>query len=652
MTERTGQTDRQPAPCGTWPSPITSEAIVAGTVGLGALRRDGEALCWLELRPREGGRAVVVRREPDGATRDVTPPPWNARTRVHEYGGAAYAVHEGVVWFSHFPDQRVRRLEAGAEPTPISGEGRRYADGVVDPARGLLYCVEEDHTGDGAEPANRVVALDLAGERPRRVIAEGRDFFAGPRLSPDGGRLAWIAWDHPDMPWDATELWTARLDEAGAAAGAERVAADGPARESIVEPRWSPDGALFFVGDRSGWWNLYHWDDGASTPLCPREAEFADPPWGFGPSSLDFADAGRVVCTWREPGRTRLGVLDLASGALAEVETPFTELSNVRATPTHVFCCAASPTEKTQVVRIGLADGAVEVLRRSSDLELDPATISAPEPLELPSAGGRTTHALFYAPKSATHRVPDGERPPLVVMSHGGPTAGTSTGLRLDIQFWTSRGAAVVDVDYGGSAGYGREYRERLRGAWGVVDVEDCCAAAEALVARGRVDPERLAIRGGSAGGYTTLCALTFHDVFQAGASLFGVCDLEALARDTHKFESRYLDGLIGPYPERADLYRARSPIHFTERLSCPVIVLQGLEDEVVPPNQAEAIVGALRENGIPVAYLAFEGEQHGFRKAENVKRALEAELYFYGRVFGFTPADAIEPVPIDGLDG
>lgn len=639
------------APYGSWKSPITAELIVAGTIGLSQPRADGPDLYWVEARPGEGGRQVIVRRTPDGRTADVTPPPYNARTRVHEYGGGDYAVVDGAITFQNFTDQHLCRVEPGGEPRPIYLlAGHRHADFEPDRRRGRLICVREDHTAGGPHPENLLAAVALDGGSSQ-VLASGRDFYASPRLSPDGSRLAWLQWDQPNMPWDGCELWLAEVRDDGSLGAARRVA--GGKEESIFQPAWSPDGGLYFVSDRTGWWNLYRWEGGEggeTLPLAPREAEFGLPQWQFGYSTYAFASRDRIVCTYAQAGMWHLAVADVPARALRRLDTPFNDIGFVQAGPGFAVFVAASATEPPALVRYDLATGRHEVLRRSTAVTVDPGYVSVPEAIEFPTSGGRTAHAFFYPPKNRDFAAPPGERPPLLVLSHGGPTGAASPRFNLAVQFWTSRGFAVVDVNYGGSTGYGRAYRERLNGRWGVVDLDDCTNAALYLAGRGLVDRGRLAIRGGSAGGYTTLAALTFRDVFRAGASYFGVSDLEALARETHKFEARYLDGIIGPYPERQDLYRARSPIHFPERLSCPVIFFQGLDDKVVPPNQAERMVEALRKKGVPVAYLAFEGEGHGFRRAGTIKRALEAELYFYGRVLGFEPADPVEPVAIENL--
>jgi dipeptidyl aminopeptidase/acylaminoacyl peptidase len=425
----------------------------------------------------------------------------------------------------------------------------------------------------------------------------------------------------------------------------------GSANESIFQPEWSPDGRLHFISDRSGWWNLYRWQDGQVSALCPMEAEFGVAQWAFRESTYVFASAQRIICTYVRDGINHLASLDTETGTLEGIDVPYTHIDGIRTGGQRVLFLASSPSELTSIVELDLASRKHQVLRRSSTLSLDPSFVSLGEPIEFPSAGDRTAHGFFYPPTSGEFAGPPGGQPPLIVASHGGPTGSADNGLKLAIQFLTSRGFAILDVNYGGSTGYGRAYRERLNGQWGVVDVDDCVNGAVYLAALGRVDRNRIAIRGGSAGGFTTLAALTFREVFRAGASHCGVSDLEALARDTHKFESRYLDRLVGPYPERADLYRERSPIHAVDCLSCPIIFFQGLEDKVVPPNQAERMVNALMRKDLPVAYVAYEGEQHGFRQAANIKRTLDAELYFYSRVFGFELAEPVEPVPIVNLD-
>ncbi|HEV3470793.1 MAG TPA: prolyl oligopeptidase family serine peptidase [Pyrinomonadaceae bacterium] len=641
------------APYGSWKSPITSDLIVSATVGLAQTALDDGDVYWVELRPSEGGRHCVVRRAAGGANEDVTPAGFNARTRVHEYGGGDFVARGGTVYFSNFTDQRLYRQDPGSAPRPVTPEGKfRYSDAVVDERRGLLYAVREDHGAEGREAVNTIVSLSLDGagnEDGGRVLASGGDFYSTPRLSPDGSRLAWLTWDHPNMPWDGTELWVGELDGRGAPRGAARVA--GGREESVFQPEWSPGGVLHFVSDRSNWWNLYRLGaGGAAEPLYEAEAEFGMPQWGFRMSTYSFASEDEIVCAYTRRGTWRLGVLDTRSRRLEQVETPYTDISYVRAAAGRAVFIGGAPNERPVVAGLDLRTRGLSVLRRSSAAVIDAGYVSAPRAVEFPTEGGLTAHAFFYAPRNKDFRAPEGERPPLLVMCHGGPTASTTTALSLKVQYWTSRGVAVLDVNYGGSSGYGREYRQRLNGLWGVVDVDDCVNGARHMAGRGEADAGRCVITGGSAGGYTVLSALTFRDLFKAGASHYGVSDLTVLAEDTHKFESRYLDRLVGPYPERADLYRERSPINHVDRLDCPVIFFQGLEDKVVPPNQAELMVEALRRKRLPVAYVAFPGEQHGFRQAANIKRALDGELYFYSRVFGFPLADPVEPVPIENL--
>ncbi len=642
--------ERTVAPFGAWRSGVRIDDVVGDVILLSEPWVDGDDVFWVEGRPSEGGRRVLVRASADGSTSDLTPPPANVRTRVHEYGGGSYVVTGGVVVFSDFNDGRLYRLDPGSDAAvPITPEGPwRYADLRPDLARRRYYAVREDHSGDG-EPVNTIVTIALDGGDPK-VLVKGSDFVAAPRLSPDGTRLAWLEWDHPDMPWDATLLRVAAFEPDGTL-GEPMLAAGGP-DESIAQPEWGPDGTLYLISDRSGWWNLYRLVDGPRLePLAPMEAEFADPAWIFDRSSYGFLADGAIVAVGRSGGRDHLFRIEPGE-VIGELETPFTELDAVQVGRHTLVALAGSPSDPSVVARLDpMTLAPAGVLRRASTVTLDPGSIAQPESIEFPTTGDRTAHALFYPPTNPGFAGPEGERPPLIVLSHGGPTSNASTALDLTKQFMTSRGIAVLDVDYGGSTGYGREYRHRLNGQWGIVDVDDCVAAARFLVERGDVDPDRLVIEGGSAGGYTTLAALAFRDVFAAGISHYGVGDIEALAADTHKFESRYADRLVGPYPEAADIYRERSPGNFPEAFSSPVLILQGLDDRVVPPAQAEAIVAALAAKGIPYAYLAFEGEGHGFRGAHAVRRTLEARLSFLGQIFGFDPVDEIEPVEMPGLE-
>jgi dipeptidyl aminopeptidase/acylaminoacyl peptidase len=681
------------APYGSWRSPIEPATVAAAGRRLAspALAGDG-AVWWAEGRPSEGGRTVLMRRPPGGdpafeageaqrhqdQPEEVTPAGFNVRTRVHEYGGGAWRLAgDDLVLFVNFADQRLYSQRLGEQPVAISAEpaspgALRYADLRVTPDGATVVCVREVH-GEG-EAENQIVALAIDGSGEPRVLASGRDFYSFPRLSPDGRWLAWTCWGHPNMPWDGTELWLAPLDDPG---DAKRLAG-GPA-ESVFQPEWDAEGRLHFVSDRDGWWNLYRVGadldslgrsenraaDAEMEQLTVEQADLAHPQWLFGGSTYAFLGDGSIVCVRTDRGAENLFLLEPGEGRLRDLDLPFSAFGfpSLSARGTTVAFAAATPERETAVVLFDVAEGLegvgpnsdgppvrLEVVRTASDEPLDPAYVSTPRPIEFPTGGGETAYGFFYPPANADFEAPEGERPPLIVQSHGGPTSHATPALDREFAFWTSRGFGVVDVNYRGSSGHGRAYRERLRGGWGVVDTEDCIAAALHLAASGEADGDRLTIRGGSAGGYATLCALVFHDEFAAGASYYGVADAETLATDTHKFESRYLDGLIGPYPEQQELYRERSPIHFVERLRAPVILFQGLEDEIVPPSQAETMVAALRRHGVPHAYLAFAGEQHGFRRAETEIRCLEAELCFYGRILGFDPAGDLEPLEIEGL--
>jgi len=640
---------------GSWKSPVTSDLVSSRVIRFDRqLEVDGNDIYWVEMRPEEGGRYVIVRCSPDGRVADVTPKPFNVRTRVHEYGGGAYKIDRGMVYFSNFADQRLYRQSPNSIPEPITPEGgMRYADGVIDHRRNRMIWVCEDHTKNDKEPENYLAAISMDGTERFQKLISGNDFYSSPRINPDGSLLAWLTWNHPNMPWDYTELWVGEIREDGSIGNPTQIA--GGNDESICQPRYSLDGTLYFISERTGWWNLYSWKDGSIAALCsiealcPREAEFGAPHWVFGISTYAF-ESVHLICSYLKDGSAHLAALDPATGELKEINVPYTSISGVQGGPGFVVLLAGSPTEAESIIRLEMANGKPVNLGRSTQVTLPREYLSLPEAIEFPTEGALTSHALYYKPKNGDYVGSAGERPPLIVVSHGGPTSATSSTLNLSIHFWTSRGFAVADVDYGGSTGYGRDYRQRLDGRWGIVDVDDCVNCARYLIERGEVDGKRTAIRGGSAGGYTTLAALTFRDVFKAGASYYGVSDLEALARDTHKFESRYLDRIVGPYPGSRDLYLERSPINHVERLSCPVIFFQGDEDKVVPPDQAEVMVNALRRKKIPAAYILFQGEQHGFRKAQNIKRALDAELYFYSRIFGFELADDVEPVLIDNL--
>jgi dipeptidyl aminopeptidase/acylaminoacyl peptidase len=637
------------APYGSWKSPITPDLITSASIRLGMTVLDGHDTYWLEGRASEGGRNAIVRRTADGTTSDVLPQPFNARTSVHEYGGGDYLVSDGTVYFSNFADQRVYRITpANPTPEPITPEASwRYADYILDERRNRLICVREDHSDSKHEAVNTLVSIALDGSGKVEELVAGNDFYSTPRLSPDGAQLAWLTWRHPNMPWDGTELWVGDIVDGQVVSG-KRVA--GALRESVFQPAWSPDGILHFVSDRSGWWNLYRLQDGAYQALYTKDAEFGMPQWVFGMSTYGFASSERIICRYGQHGTEHLASLDTTTGKLETFHLPYTVIRELLVTPNRVVFKGAAPDIATSVVQFNIDTLKSEVLQSSSSVTLDSAYFSMPHAIEFPTEHDKTAFAFFYPPRNPDFTAPSSELPPLLVMSHGGPTSATTSAFNLNIQYWTSRGIAVLDVNYGGSTGYGREYRERLNGQWGVVDVDDCINGANYLVKRGDVDGNRLAITGGSAGGYTTLCALTFRDTFKVGASYYGISDIESLLADGHKFESRYDTTMIAPYPEGRELYHERSPLYHADQLSAPVIFFQGSEDKVVTPNQAERMVEALRAKKVPVAYILFEGEGHGFRRAENIKRSLEAELYFYAKVFGFPLADTVQPVTIENI--
>jgi len=648
-------------PYGTWPSAITAARVAAGVRPVSAPRIVGQRALWLQALPEEGGRCAVATIGADGRPRIVTPAPFNVRTRVHEYGGGAFAAAGDTIWFSNFADNLVYEQRGDAAPRALSADGtQRHADFELDAGRRRLIAVREHHAG-AAEPVNSLVALSLDGAASTTLV-DGSDFYAAPRLSPEGRRLAWLSWRHPGMPWEGTELWLAAIGDDGAPVHA-RCVAGGP-DESLCQPVWAPDGKLYVVSDRSGFWNLYRLEVGGLVPVCPMAAEFGLPQWVFAQSSYGFFGPHEIIAACRENAISRLLRIDVRTGTAATMETGCEDIGELRVGQGFALLEAGAPTAPQRILRLSLADApahapadapvdgpagspagaALSVLASSADDLPAPASISVPRAISFASTGGRIAHAFHYAPRNPGFAAPAGERPPLIVFSHGGPTAMATNTLKLAIQFWTSRGFAVLDVNYGGSTGFGRAYRRLLSGQWGVVDVEDCIAGARFLAAQGLVDAGRLAIRGGSAGGYTTLAALTFHDVFKAGASYYGVADLRALDTDTHKFEASYLTNLLAPLPGREALYAQRSPLHHAHRLSCPVIFFQGLDDKVVPPAQSESMVAAMRANGVQAAYVPFEGEGHGFRRKESLQIALEAELAFYAQVFGFEPAGLDQP--------
>ena len=641
------------APFGEWSSSISAAMVAEGARPLSQPRIDGAHIYWLEGRALEGGRATLLRLS-DSSTgaQERSPAPFNLRSRVHEYGGGAYAVHHDLVVFSHFADNQLYLQSGDAPPQLIThGIHWRYADFVFDTRRQRLISVREDHSLSATQPINMLCSVPLDGSGAEAVLAQGSDFYAAPRLSPDGSQLAWLTWEHPRMPWQGSALWMADLNVDGTLSKPRKIA--GGASESICQPEWSPDGVLHFVSDRSGWWNIYrlHGKGESAQAVCVHAAlaEFGAPHWVFGKSMYGFVSTTQILSTYIQGGVSFLALIDIPSGTLQPIASAYTEIDDLHIGQGFAVFIGGAPDTASSMVRIALPGGETQVLACSVATQPPSAQLSVPESIRYPSEG-RTSHAFFYAPRNRNFQAPAGSKPPLIVISHGGPTSMATSTLKLTVQYWCSRGFAVLDVNYGGSSGFGRAYRDALKGEWGIVDVQDCVNGARYLVERGAVDGERLIIRGGSAGGFTTLCALAFYDVFKAGVSYYGVSDLKSLDQDSHKFESHYSDYLIAPPPESEAIYRQRSPSEHSDKLKRPMIFFQGQDDKVVPPSQSERMVTALRTRGVPVAYLAFEGEGHGFRKAANIQRALEAELYFFAQLFDLKLSEAIAPVPIDNL--
>lgn len=664
--------NKEEAKFGSWKSPLTADLVASSGKRLGGMAVDGQgSIIWLEGRPTEAGRGVLVQWL-DGSIpgyKEITPPEFNVRTLVHEYGGGAFTVDGDIIIFSNYKDQRLylQSLGSGDQPIPLTpdygGNVVRYADGVVDRRLNRYIAVREDHRNkENIEPVNEIVSIQLSGDQIKEpeVLAKGNDFYSFPRLSVDASRIAWVEWSHPNMPWDKTQLWIGDLTLDGKIAQKRCLAGGDHNVESPTEPKWSPSGDLFYISDKqNGYWNLYHWDAKRdfSRSLFPMEAEFSRPAWVFSHSSYEILDENTIICSYRKKGRSYIGILNLLSGSFRPLQLPFTDIYDLLVKGGNLFVQVASASQPLSIVKVNLSsvvEGNIEYsfVWSSSSLDLCSyqAYLTTPEIIEFPTGKpNQSAFANFYPPHNNDYSPPAGDKPPLLVRCHGGPTGETRTSLNLGIQYWTSRGWAVADVNYGGSTGYGREYRERLYGAWGIVDVDDCCSCAQFLVDSGKVDRECLCIDGGSAGGYTTLAALVFKDTFRTGASLYGIGDLFVLVGDTHKFESHYVESLIGS--DHKVIFN-RSPINFLEKLSCPIILFQGLEDKVVPASQARLIYEAVKARNIPVALIEYEGEQHGFRKAVNIKYTLEQEMLFFSRVMGgFTVADKIDPVHVDNLD-
>ena len=630
---------------GSWESTITTDLILNNSVSLGEISLFGDDIYWVEMRANEGGRYVVVKQTIDGKKTDAIPSGYNARTRVHEYGGGSYLVTNRGVVFSNFDDQSLYLVDANNVCKKLTiQEDCRYADIIYDKYRERLICIREDHSERAKEAVSSIIAVSLLESGNEIILQCGADFYSNPRLSNDGQKLCWISWFHPNMPWDNTSLFTSEINDVGQIGKASLVAG-GDINESVCQPSWSSDDILYFISDKNNWWNLYRLGENGIECIIKLDAEFAVPQWSFRESNYDFIDYNSIISIYRQQGLAYIAIINTDKKTFETLSLSYTEIESLVCKKNKAYFLGSSPTEFKSIIEYDIEKKIVNVIQKSNAICLDKEYISVGESISFPVDENKHAHAVFYRPQNRYYTGLDDEKPPLVVMSHGGPTGESHNGLKMVVQFFSSRGFAVLDVNYGGSSGYGREYRRRLNGNWGIVDVNDCSKAALYVAEEGWVDKDRLAIRGGSAGGFTTLAALAYTDVFKAGASHYGVSDLEALTKETHKFESRYLDTLIGAYPETQEIYKERSPVNSVDRLSCPVIFFQGLEDKIVLPNQAELMVDALKLKGIPVVYIAYEGEQHGFRQAKNIKRTLESELYFYATIFNFKCADKIEPI-------
>jgi dienelactone hydrolase len=636
------------APYGSWASPISVDHLTTSSVGLSAVQVDGRHVYWLEIRADEGGRASLWRRLiAGGEPVEVTSAPAYVRDRVHEYGGGEYHVAGGTVVYSEYSDGRLYVIRGDGKPQPITPEGGfRFGDIRVHPERGLVLAVREDHSGSG-EPENTIVALDLDGPNPDagEVLCGGADFYSTPELSA-GGRLAWTQWDHPNMPWDSTTIMVGSLS--GSMVVNSQSIAGGPG-ESAVQPRWLGE-KLIFVSDRTNWWNLYLWSDDEVRPLCAIEAEFCGPQWALGQRPYSIIDDDHLLCSINRSGEQSVAIVRISAGLIHQVSASGTAATSLDVDGRCAVAVLNYPDRPAALAFLDLDHGSWTTVRSSAAMIMDAASVSLAQSVSWTGEHG-AVYGYFYPPINARCSAPAGSLPPLITLSHGGPTSFATADFKIAYQFWTSRGFAILDVNYSGSTGFGRAYRDRLKGRWGVADVQDCIAGAVAMGSEELADPQRLAIKGGSAGGYTTLAALISTDVFAAGISQYGIADLEALAADTHKFEARYLDSLLGPYAEDRDLYAERSPINHLDQLSAPILLLQGTDDRVVPPKQAEMLAEAARQEGLPVALIMFEGEGHGFRRAETIKAATEAQIYFLGRILGFEPADRVPPIAIDNLD-
>ncbi len=623
------------APFGTWHSSISAEMVAGKSPKLSEPLLESNRVFWLESKPEEKGRTTIMMHE-SGQSQSILPRPLSAKSKVHEYGGGSFAISGDYVFFVLADDQQIYKLDFTQdtiEPVALTQQVElRFSDIQFDQHRNKLIAVCEDHspiTKDGKEPSNYLVAIPVDGSKNITILHEGFDFYSFPRISPNGEHLCWTCWNHPDMPWDKTELWLAQLTQDGTLASPGKIAGNKP--ESIFQPNWSPDNTLYFVSDRDNWWNIYTYEQNKINQITHEEAEFATPQWTFNMSTYGFIDEHTIAATFTKNGTWHFALINTKSGALKIVDQGSTYIEGVNCRDGKTVFIGASPTSSSAIYYYDSPTGMPKSVN-SQATSIDIEDISVGQPVSFTSENDETVHGFYYPPKNREYN--SNAKPPLITLGHGGPTGATANSLNLKIQYWTNRGFAILDVNYRGSTGYGRQYRHTLYKNWGIYDVEDLCNFAESASKNDLCDPDQLIVKGSSAGGYTTLAALTFKKTFNCGVSLYGIGDLETLARDTHKFESRYMDKLIGPYPEEKHAYISRSPVHSVDRIACPLLIFQGLEDKVVPPNQANAMFNAVKENGLPVSMVTFENEGHGFRQAENICAMLDSELEFYLRVF------------------
>lgn len=639
------------APYGSWKSPISAADVAKSGKRLQQTSIDNGNIYWNESRPKENGRYVIVKADKRGELTDMIPQGFNARTTVHEYGGHTYLVHNGRLWFSNFSDQRIYLLQDGEAPVPVTAESPgektyRYAAAMLDEKRNRLICVREDHSIPG-EVHNTLAAVSLDGDRYGNVLFSGTDFVAAPTVNRDCSKVAWITWNHPDMSFDCTTLHVADLDEQGELVNIQSIVRPGV---SILEPKWSPDGRLYFAADVAGWWNICRLTDGDIEVVCEQQAEFSAPQWELGISTFHFISAEEILTAYNLTGVWYLGKINTASGELENIETEFTLISDLKAKDGLACFFASSPTRPLSIVKMDLTTLEQEVVCQSQEIDIPDGYCSIPETIEFSNSEGDKVYGFLYPPTNAEYTAPEGDKPPLVIFNHGGPTHSSTATLDPRIQYWTSRGFVVGEVNYGGSTGYGTAYRRRLKGRWGELEVDDLVSAGRYLVKNNLADPEKTVIFGSSAGGYNVLNVVCHSNFYKVGVDVYGLSDLGAFVEKTHKFESHYMDTLVGPYPEAKDIYDQRSPINKVENIATPLLVFQGLDDRIVLPHQAELIVEELKKTSVPVAYIGYEGEQHGFRKAESLINFMQSQQYFFSVILGIEPADNLPPIDIYNL--